>query len=153
MSVPIDGNSLLLERLGPADLDGCVALDQQSFGGWWSRGQWLEELNHSDAIGIGVRRGDDLLAMAWGRKILDELHISLVAVSPSQRRAGLGRLALDRLLRASHLDGVRAATLEVGASNAAAKALYGAAGFKTLGIRRGYYRDGDDALIQWVGMD
>jgi hypothetical protein len=44
------------------------------------------------------------------------------------------------------------ATLEVAAGNIAAQALYAAAGFRTAGIRRAYYRNGDDALIQWLRL-
>ena len=51
------------------------------------------------------------------------------------------QVALDRAMPA--------ATLEVAASNGAALALYGRCGFSTAGIRRGYYRNGDDALVQW----
>ena len=91
--------------------------------------------------------------MAWGRMIIDELHISLVAVAPSQRRRGLGRLTLEQLLRVSRQEGVRAATLEVGSRNGAARSLYAAAGFQTVGVRSGYYRNGDDALIQWLYMN
>jgi ribosomal-protein-alanine N-acetyltransferase len=140
-------------RLGPEDLDPCLQLDRVSFGGWWTRQQWLEELTHPHAIGIGIDRGGDLLAMAWGRMIIEELHVSLVAVAPSQRRRGLGRLALEQLLRVSREEGVRAATLEVGSRNGAARALYAAAGFQTVGVRSGYYRNGDDAFIQWLHMN
>ena len=139
-------------RLGLEDLEPCLQLDHISFGGWWSRDQWRQELSQADAIGIGIGRGPDLVAMAWGRKILDELHISLVAVAPAHRRAGLGRLALEELLRVCRAEGVRAATLEVGSLNTAARSLYAAAGFETMGVRAGYYRDGDDALIQWLFM-
>ena len=48
--------------------------------------------------------------------------------------------------------GAVSATLEVAAGNMAALALYRAAGFTTRGRRRGYYRDGGDALIQWAAL-
>ena len=55
----------------------------------------------------------------------------------------------DRLSQARS-QGARQATLEVASDNAAALALYSQLGFCTAGIRRGYYRNGSDALIQWV---
>jgi ribosomal-protein-alanine N-acetyltransferase len=42
--------------------------------------------------------------------------------------------------------------LEVAAGNPAARALYAATGFRTAGVRRGYYRNGDDALIEWLNL-
>ena len=137
-------------RLGPADLEACLQLDRASVGGWWTRQQWQEEFMHPMAIGIGIDQGEDLLAMAWGRVIIEELHISLVAVAPSQRRRGLGRRALEELLQVSQERGVRAATLEVGSRNKAARSLYAAIGFHTVGVRSAYYRNGDDAFIQWL---
>ncbi len=48
--------------------------------------------------------------------------------------------------------GALRATLEVASDNAAALGLYGRMGFRTAGIRRGYYRNGSDALIQWLEL-
>ena len=36
--------------------------------------------------------------------------------------------------------------------NGPAQGLYGALGFRTAGIRHGYYRNGEDALIQWANL-
>jgi ribosomal-protein-alanine N-acetyltransferase len=90
--------------------------------------------------------------MACGWLVVDELHITLVATDPGQRRQGLGRLALSALLQQGVGAGAVHATLEVAASNAAAVALYAALGFQSAGVRRGYYRNGDDALIQWLRL-
>jgi ribosomal-protein-alanine N-acetyltransferase len=40
----------------------------------------------------------------------------------------------------------------VASENTAAGALYADLGFSTAGIRRGYYRNGSDALIQWLEL-
>ena len=57
--------------------------------------------------------------------------------------------ALEALLAGGRQRGALHATLEVAADNRAALALYGACDFQTAGTRRGYYRGGQDALIQW----
>jgi ribosomal-protein-alanine N-acetyltransferase len=56
------------------------------------------------------------------------------------------------LLSHCHQQGAAKATLEVGSGNRAALALYRALGFQTTGVRRGYYSNGEDALIQWVDL-
>jgi ribosomal-protein-alanine N-acetyltransferase len=137
-----------LVRLGPADLEACLALDAASAGGFWSAEQWRRELQEEDRPGLGLRREGVLEAMACGWLILDELHITLVAVDPRRRRLGLGRRVLEGLLHTGSLLGAERATLEVAAGNAAALALYDRCGFRTAGVRRHYYRDGSDALIQ-----
>jgi ribosomal-protein-alanine N-acetyltransferase len=93
--------------------------------------------------------GGQLLALACGWLVVDELHITAVAVDPAHRRQGLGRRVLELLLERAAAAGAAHATLEVAASNGAAVALYGRCGFSTAGVRRAYYRNGDDALVQW----
>jgi [ribosomal protein S18]-alanine N-acetyltransferase len=135
--------------LGPADLDACYQLDQQALGGLWTREQWARELEEPRRPCLGLRDGSQLVAMASGWLVVDELHITAVAVAPTHRQRGLGSLMLQALLGQGAALGAKHATLEVAAGNSAALALYARQGFKTAGVRRGYYRNGEDALIQW----
>ena len=139
--------------LGPDHLDACLALDAASLGGLWSAVHWRRELEEPQRPGIGLFSGDALLAMACGWLVLDELHITLVAVDPHRRRQGLGRRVLRQLLSTGRRLGAERATLEVSAGNGAAQALYASCGFRIAGRRRRYYRDGSDALIQWTRLD
>ena len=83
--------------------------------------------------------------------ILEEAHITLLAVHPQYHRQGLGQALLCYLLKRASDNGLERATLEVRASNSAAIALYQKFGFKTAGRRRGYYQDnGEDALVLWL---
>ena len=92
-------------------------------------------------------------ALACGWLVVDELHITAVATSPDRKREGLGQRVLQALLAEGGQKGARHATLEVSTTNAAANALYARCGFRTAGIRHGYYRNGDDALIQWLRLE
>ena len=138
--------------LEPNHLQACQDLDQRSLGGLWNQEQWHSELAEERRPGIGLWRGGALVAMASGWLVVDELHITVVAVDPLQRRQGLGRQVLQALLSHGQRLGAERATLEVATSNTAAVALYRALGFRDAGIRRGYYRNGDDALIQWLRL-
>lgn len=138
--------------LGPDHLGACLALDQVCFAGLWSESQWLRELEDPLRPGIGLFCEESLLALACGWLVVDELHITAVAVAPPWRRRGLGRRALDALLAQARRLGAERATLEVATGNPAARALYDAAGFREAGIRHGYYRNGEDALIQWRNL-
>lgn len=139
-------------QLTPAHLEACLALDQASLQGLWSRTQWQTELAEPRRPGVGLWRGDKLVAMASGWLVVDELHITLVAVAPKQRRQGLGCRVLQELLDHARLQGAGHATLEVAPGNTAALALYRGLGFQDAGLRRGYYRNGEDALIQWLRL-
>ena len=138
--------------LDRAQLEDCLGLDQRCFGGLWSRQQWGRELADPQRPGLGLWQDGRLVAMACAWLILDELHITLVAVDPTQRRLGLAQGLLGALLLRSHQLGAAKATLEVGSGNRAALALYQALGFQTTGVRRGYYSNGEDALIQWLDL-
>lgn len=133
-------------------LELCLALDQRCLGGLWSAAQWSTELAEPQRPGIGLWHGSSLVAMACGWLILEELHITLVAVDPLLRRRGLGRQVLAALLAEGRRRGAERATLEVSSSNIAAQALYASAGFREAGRRRRYYRNGDDALIKWLTL-
>ncbi|MFZ0407321.1 MAG: GNAT family N-acetyltransferase [Cyanobium sp.] len=142
-----------LRPLKPSDREACLALDGLALGGLWTPGQWQTELEDDRRPGLGIWRGEELLAMASGWLVVDELHITLVAVAPTERRRGLGRLVLQGLLATAREGGAERATLEVASGNSAARALYGCCGFRDAGIRHGYYRNGDDALIQWLKLE
>jgi len=142
-----------LQPLTPADLEACLALDHLALGGLWSPDQWQRELEDERRPGVGVGHQEQLQAMACGWLVVDELHITLVAVAPQHRRRGLGRLVLQGLLAAGRQGGAERATLEVASGNGAARALYAGFGFREAGIRHGYYRNGDDALIQWLKLE
>ena len=84
--------------------------------------------------------------------ILDEAHITLLAVHPQYQRQGLGQAMLLALLVAASDRGLERATLEVRASNHSALSLYQKFGFKLAGRRRRYYKDtNEDGLILWRG--
>jgi ribosomal-protein-alanine N-acetyltransferase len=129
-----------------------LALDGRSLGGFWSEALWRGELGRPGALAYGHDGGGVLLSIACGWVVVDELHITVLATAPDWRRRGLGRALLQALAAAAFSRGCTRATLEVASGNQAALALYASAGFRTAGCRRGYYTNGDDALIQWRSL-
>ena len=78
----------------------------------------------------------------------DEGEILNLAVAPAGRRSGLGRALVERILEALTASGVRQVYLEVRESNAPARSLYAAHGFKEAGRRKQYYRRPvEDAIV------
>ena len=93
----------------------------------------------------------DAAGFVLGRVIAGEAELLTIAVAPEARRQGKGR-ALVAAFEAEALQrGAREAFLEVAASNAAARALYLAAGYARVGQRKAYYEEPDgtrcDALV------
>ena len=83
-------------------------------------------------------------------KIIDEAHITNLAVHPDFRRKGVAKVLLINALKECYEEKIKFLTLEVRASNIKAFTLYEKFGFKSLGIRKKYYQDNnEDALIMW----
>lgn len=80
-------------------------------------------------------------------------NITNVTVAPEFRRCGLGRRIVAHLLAEMNDLKMEYASLEVRESNLPAIALYEQAGFIRLGARKGYYGDGETALIYGLGLD
>jgi ribosomal-protein-alanine N-acetyltransferase len=79
--------------------------------------------------------------------ILDECHLMNLATHPLLRRQGIARVLMDALLEEARARGVRNVSLEVRVSNRAAIRLYESLGFQPVGLRKGYYRDGESAAL------
>jgi len=90
------------------------------------------------------------LGCLWA--ILEEAHITILAIDPRFQGRGLGQALLWALLKSACDRQLERATLEVRSSNLTAISLYQKFGFQEAGRRRGYYEDtGEDALIFWRG--
>jgi ribosomal-protein-alanine N-acetyltransferase len=79
--------------------------------------------------------------------VVDEVHLLNIVVAANLRRGGLARALMDSMLDDARSAAARAIELEVRAGNTPAIALYTAYGFETLGRRKRYYADGEDALL------
>jgi [ribosomal protein S18]-alanine N-acetyltransferase len=146
---------LKLQPLTSDDLSAVLELDKACFGGLWTLEGYQRELDspNSDLLGLFSPVSSlELLGMGCFWSILEEAHITILAVHPQYHCQGLGQALLYSLLKTASDRGLERATLEVRASNLAAISLYQKFGFKTAGRRRRYYQDnGEDALIFWLG--
>lgn len=149
ISLALETHSLTQEHLSAV-----LELDQACFGGLWTMAAYQRELDspNSDLLGLFSPISSlKLLGMGCFWSILEEAHITILAVHPQCHRQGLGQALLYSLLKTASDRGLERATLEVRVSNLAAISLYQKFGFKTAGRRRRYYQDnGEDALILWL---
>ena len=95
-----------------------------------------------------AERGGVIIGFAGAWLVLDESHVTNIAVLMEHRGHGYGRLLTAGLLQYLSNLGAAYVTLEVRKSNAVAQSLYESLGFVRLGVRKRYYEDnGEDALI------
>ncbi len=98
--------------------------------------------------GLGLLAADETpIGFALARVILDEAEIISLGVIPTARRHGYARAMLQALIGECQGRGASSLFLEVAARNEPAKWLYRAEGFCDVGKRRGYYQNGDDAVL------
>lgn len=133
------------------DLDELLLLEQACFSSPWSRESYRRELEENDLAHYwGVFADGRLIGFAGYWLILDEGHITNVAVAPEHQNRGVGRFLVQGVINGCVAGGGKFLTLEVRASNEAALHLYEKAGFISTGVRPGYYDDPkEDAVIMW----
>lgn len=130
-------------------LDGVMEIENESFAHPWSREAYLAELKNPMAHYTVLTEGETVTAYGGFWHILDEGHITNIAVKKSERGRGLGSMLMRELLAQAQRLHITALTLEVRISNTAAQKLYRKFGFESAGIRSGYYPDGEGAVIMW----
>jgi ribosomal-protein-alanine N-acetyltransferase len=135
-----------------ADLEGVLAVEAESFTNPWTREMYAWELQNRSVCHIYVVRMQSCPVAAFCAfwLVFDEIHINNVAVRPRYRGRGIGTALLHHVLAEARQLGARRATLEVRASNEAARRLYERLGFYVAATRRNYYTNPvEDALILW----
>jgi tRNA threonylcarbamoyl adenosine modification protein YeaZ/ribosomal-protein-alanine acetyltransferase len=136
----------------PEDLADVAALQQSTFTNPWAADAIRWELENTDVARLYVMRepGGALVGFCACWMIFDELHVNSFAVTPSWRRRGAATRLLRTVFAEALASGATSATLEVRASNVAARRLYEKLGFSVEGIRRDYYQaPREDALVLW----
>ncbi|HHW14622.1 MAG TPA: ribosomal protein S18-alanine N-acetyltransferase [Firmicutes bacterium] len=136
------------------DVEEVLAIEQASFPTPWSRLAFLSELLENErAVYLVAREEGRIIGYVGMWRILEEGHITNLAVHPDARRRGVGRRLLQTLCDLAQARGLHRLTLEVRVSNATAQRLYESFGFQAAGVRPGYYQDNnEDALIMWLDL-
>ncbi|MNX77631.1 ribosomal-protein-alanine N-acetyltransferase [compost metagenome] len=133
------------------DLIDAVAIERLSFGERWSVQTFASELENPSSNYFVALDGDRIVGYAGYWLILDEAHITTIAVHPAERRRSIGEIMLQFLIEHAAKADAKWLTLEVRVSNDGARKLYEKYGFTALGRRKGYYQDdGEDALVMWT---
>jgi ribosomal-protein-alanine N-acetyltransferase len=131
-------------------IDEILSIEELSFHDPWSKDSMEKELQNSFARYLVVKSSGKVIGYGGMWLILDEGHITNVAVHPDFRGIGAGNLLLKSLIEIGKIESIIALTLEVRSSNNVAQNLYYKYGFLLEGIRKGYYADNnEDALILW----
>ena len=152
MRAPSPPHELVIEPLRPDDLAAVSEIESISFPTPWTLASFQYEMNENPYASLfGVRLNGVIVGFGCVWVVDQELRINNLAIHPRFRGRGLGGRLLEELLRFGVRQGCVEATLEVRPTNAAALRVYGQAGFRVVGRRRGYYSDThEDALVMML---
>lgn len=145
--------NVTIRRMQSEDIDAIISIEEKAYGAHhWSKDSFLQELNNELAWYYSLFNEENkLVAYAGTWHILEEAHITNIAVDIDCRRKGYGEALLKHILDDCYKEKIKYLTLEVRVSNKAAIGLYEKYGFTSFGIRKKYYQDNDeDAMIMWT---
>jgi len=143
-----------VRRMTVGDIGQVLQIEKESFTLPWTAAAFFNELtNNPFARYLVLEQGGRIVAYGGMWTILDEAHVTNIAVRADSRGKRLGARILRELMVLAAASGMNRMTLEVRVSNAAARRLYESFGFREAGVRKGYYSDnGEDALIMWADL-
>ena len=134
----------------PQDSSLIRALEVECFDDSWCEKDILSYIcSETSMCYVAIREGV-LVGYMLGRKILPEGEIYRIAVAPAMRGRGIGYRLLSNALEKEAECGVETVFLEVREHNSAARALYLAASFEEISLRKNYYKNPDDNAIIMV---
>jgi ribosomal-protein-alanine N-acetyltransferase len=140
----------------PMELNDIAAvheIERHSFATPWSQQAFFQELTNNDVAQYIVVEYDGALIGYGGVWVmLDEAHVTNIAVHPNYRGERVGERLLLQLMALSRFLGAQRMTLEVRPSNEPAQRLYRKHGFRAVGVRKKYYSDKEDAMIMWAEL-
>ncbi len=144
---------LVIEPMADADVKDVLRIEQHSFATQWPSNAFQQELHDNKLAHYFVGRVDKQLVAYGGIwVILEDSHVTTIAVHPGHRGNKYGEIMLLRLLDEAMARGASWMTLEVRESNTVAQNLYRKYGFTTVSTRKGYYSDNsENALVMWAG--
>jgi ribosomal-protein-alanine N-acetyltransferase len=142
-----------IRRLEMSDIGDALQIEHKCFPTPWSSAMFVLELSKAAGICLAAVDDDVLIGYLIASRYAQVWHVMNVSVDPANRRGGIGTALLAELFNVT--DGDRTHyTLEVRVSNDAAIAMYEHVGFRSAGVRPGYYSDNkEDALIMWRSTD
>ena len=127
------------------DVDAVAAIEQATFARPWSRESFRQELTRNAvARYLVAEENGEIIGYAGAWVILDESHITNIAVREDARGRGIGKRLTAELLQVLSNLGAAYATLEVRVSNLRARNLYQSLGFVSVGKRKRYYEDNNE---------
>lgn len=148
-------HTVTIRLMEERDLDAIMEVEKQCFTLPWSREAFYNELHQNRfAHYLVLEEDDNVIGYCGAWLVVDEAHITNIAVLPAYQGRGLGKVLLSSMIEECKLRAIERMTLEVRESNLVAQSLYKKLGFVEGAIRKNYYSDNqEDAIVMWVNIE
>tara|TARA_B100000609_G_C16979228_1_gene312958 strand:- start:68 stop:499 length:432 start_codon:yes stop_codon:yes gene_type:complete len=137
----------VVKKISLNDLKECYEIDYMNIG-LWSIKQWENELKKEYVYAFACFRNYKIVGVCVFQIIFCIAELTFISIHPTFKRKGIGKKLLEEILKKCNSFAVEKIILEVSEKNIAALNFYRSFGFKTVGIRKKYYEDGSNALLQ-----
>lgn len=153
-SMTVQEAELVFRLMKLEDIPDILIIEREAFTMPWTEEAFRNELTHNHfAKYMVMELAGQIIGYAGMWAIVDEAHVTNIALLEAYRGRKWGERLLDELMKTASYVGMKSITLEVRVSNEVAQNLYRKKGFRSAGTRKGYYSDNrEDALIMWADL-
>ena len=143
--------TLRFEPIQESQIPAILEIEKVSNTAPWSERSFRNELGHPHGIFLVAIVQGEVVGYGGVWLVIDEAHVTTIAVAPDYRRQGIARRLMTELLSKAKAQGMVCSTLEVRASTEAAIKLYESFGYTIAATRKKYYPDNqEDAVVMWL---
>ena len=146
-------SEIYISQMSIDDIENVVEIEAEAYGEHhWAKSSFYDEMQNNLAkYYVAKTKDGELVGYAGTWHIIDEGHITTIAVKRTHHRNHIGEAMIVKIIEDCYKQGIKYLTLEVRVSNEPAINLYKKYGLASLGTRKGYYQDNnEDALIMWT---
>ena len=136
-----------IKQIYEKDIDLCYELDSNTIS-LWNKNQWANEFKKEGVKVFGILLSNLIIGICVLQVVLDEAQINFFAINNIHRKKGFGTYLMRYLIKECQKLNISKLILEVSHTNFTAEKFYSNFDFSTVGIRKGYYKDGSDALLK-----
>ena len=136
-----------IKQIYEKDIDLCYELDSNTIS-LWNKKQWANEFKKEGVKVFGILLSNLIIGICVLQVVLDEAQINFFSINKNHRKKGFGTYLMRYLIKECEKLNISKLILEVSHTNFTAEKFYSKFDFSTVGIRKGYYKDGSDALLK-----
>lgn len=144
----LETNPFVIRDMVMGDIPPVLEIEKASYPAPWTDKAFANEIASRSSVSIVAMETTSLVGYLVAWIVVDHVHIANIAVVVNHRHRGIGSVMMRWLLAESKQTGCVASTLEVRKSNKAARAMYSQLGYRSVAIRKLYYRTPlEDAVV------